>query len=608
MLARNACVAGVALCLAIGHGPFVRAQAPPPCPVPFKQRPVIVNVANVTAGVDWGVLTDVAVADFDGDGRDDVAVAYFLSVYDVLDANVRNLTIFYNDGTTLVRGPDLNLFIPDYSFESKSVFYVGTGDIGLGDFDGDGDTDLAVAPLFGDELWFIENLGGRQFAQHLRFPFVTNSAGNFLTPPELLAADFNGDGRDDLVYLCDPQVYIGGRMIHFWSTSSNIGNIRRVDWHVITGQPTQYTRALAVDDFNDDGRPDLCYTGSINPPQEDDPILTWWYDLNLATLRFSVHDQLPAWLCSDVVAVRPDPWGPAGVILTDLDGMRMQYWARTGSSVNFELVCELNGFAGQSPGRGMAAVVADIDDDGDPDLITRQRCGDTNRRQQIQIALCAGAGATWTHLQPNPIDTLGLRSDPNDEILRPRNLDVGDLFGNTLPEIVAGFGPNPPPPNATGLTGTLDLAIWLNGCRGDVNRDNRVDGADLAVITPLLGLTSSNPAFDPEADLDKDGRISDADLLLSLGDFGCRCPSCCGRRLADTNCDGVITVRDVDGLSAAMSGPAVHQTLYPGCPWLNADCNGDNTVNWHDVDVFLAILTAMHSDAPPPGFNLPPPE
>jgi len=29
---------------------------------------------------------------------------------------------------------------------------------------------------------------------------------------------------------------------------------------------------------------------------------------------------------------------------------------------------------------------------------------------------------------------------------------------------------------------------------------------------------------------------------------------------------------------------------YPACPWLNGDCNNDQTVTFDDIDAFVALI------------------
>ncbi len=60
----------------------------------------------------------------------------------------------------------------------------------------------------------------------------------------------------------------------------------------------------------------------------------------------------------------------------------------------------------------------------------------------------------------------------------------------------------------------------------------------------------------------------------------------------DTNCDGVVSFDDIDAFVIALSGQAAYEAAYPGCVWLNADCDGDGAVTFDDIDPFVTILSS----------------
>ena len=490
----------------------------------YISTPHTFTVAEFGAEIESANITDLEVADFDGDGRNDLAVAWYVTDLDDMDNNLRFLTVYLGAGTNgFTRAADIDLYVPNHMIEALSVFRNGPADIGVGDFDGDGDPDLAVTPFFGDELWFVENLGAGTFAQHLKYPFGFNSTGNFQTPPEALAADFDGDGRDELVYIADPIQYIQGDQIHFWTTDGAIADMHLTGWEGIADEFVQWTRGLAVGDFNADGLPDLCFSGSIHPPYEDDPVLVFWYDLNLITGRFKVHTEYPNFLCSDVVAVQPDPSCPPGVLVTGLDGTRIEYWAHECSlpSFSFYRAAGAEHYAGYAADRGMTAVTADVDGDGDVDLVTRQKLGEFTSRRQVEITLCSAQGLEWTRVRPAPVSSFGFQDLPYSEILRPRNLAVADLFGNTLPEIVAGFGPGPAGSLSCDGASVLRVACWANSCLGDITRDGYTDMADVSAV--IADFKQPVPPANPDADINKDGWVDLVDLSTVMANYGCDC-------------------------------------------------------------------------------------
>jgi len=113
----------------------------------------------------------IVVADFDGDGKADIAVA----------SKDGSITIYYGKGDTTFDGP--------------VYLHAGTNELrGLAaaDLFGAGRMDLAVTSPFEGRMYLLQNLGARQWA----------APTNFDTWPgarDVVAGDFDGDGRADLV-------------------------------------------------------------------------------------------------------------------------------------------------------------------------------------------------------------------------------------------------------------------------------------------------------------------------------------------------------------------------------------------------------------------------
>ena len=118
----------------------------------------------------------VAVGDFNGDGKPDLAVANFGS---------NNVSVLLGNG--------------DGSFQAARNFGAGTTprSVAVGDFNGDGLQDLAVAnggspPYQSDgSISVLLGTGDGSFTA-----VQTIAAGD--TPASIAIADFNGDGRPDL--------------------------------------------------------------------------------------------------------------------------------------------------------------------------------------------------------------------------------------------------------------------------------------------------------------------------------------------------------------------------------------------------------------------------
>lgn len=112
----------------------------------------------------------VAVADFNGDGKADLAVA---------NENDNTVTILLGDGAG--------------SFTTEAAIPVGQGPFGIaaGDFNQDGKVDLAVSNKIDNTVTVLEGNGDGTFSTAATLKAVNS-------PAFLVAADFNGDGVPDI--------------------------------------------------------------------------------------------------------------------------------------------------------------------------------------------------------------------------------------------------------------------------------------------------------------------------------------------------------------------------------------------------------------------------
>ncbi len=179
---------------------------------------------------------DVAVGDFNRDGKEDFAVAMRLN--SIGSAPSDHVALFLGNGTGgFTRQPDIK------TGES------GPQSIVAGDFNGDGNLDLAVLHFNSNDISiFLGNgSGGLSLASTILLPAGQNGAS-------LVALDFNGDGNLDLAAATtgpsqdDNKVFVllgNGNGNFPTSLVFNFGDI---------GFPP---RSIAAGDFNGDGRPDL---------------------------------------------------------------------------------------------------------------------------------------------------------------------------------------------------------------------------------------------------------------------------------------------------------------------------------------------------------------
>jgi hypothetical protein len=131
-----------------------------------------------------GSLTGIVTADFNGDGKLDVAAALNL------DNDNAQLAIYLGNGDGTMRNPEIvPLVVP---------LGTGTDDLVVSDFNGDGKLDLSVG-LYNAGMQIVLGNGDGTFGTQVQYPAFAGAVG---------AADFNGDGRPDLL-LASTQVLLG---------------------------------------------------------------------------------------------------------------------------------------------------------------------------------------------------------------------------------------------------------------------------------------------------------------------------------------------------------------------------------------------------------------
>ena len=170
----------------------------------------------------------VAVGDFNGDGRPDIAVTPFGTSGTVLDVALGN-----GDGT----------------FQAPVSYTVGTNPevMVVGDFNGDGKPDIAVVNNSSNTVSILLGNGDATFQAAVSYPVGSN-------PESISLGDFNGDGLPDLAVAN--------------LTSNNVsvllGNGNGTFQPASTYAAGSAPDAIAVADFNGDGRSDLAVTDSPN--------------------------------------------------------------------------------------------------------------------------------------------------------------------------------------------------------------------------------------------------------------------------------------------------------------------------------------------------------
>jgi len=179
----------------------------------------------------------IAIGDLDGDGKPDLAVA---------NNGSASVSVFRNTSTTgsMIAG----------SFAAKIDFITGTlpSSVAIGDLDGDGKPDMAVANTASNTVSVLRNTStsgsvvAGSFADKVDF---TTGSGSI----SVALGDLDGDGKPDLAV-----ANLGSPTVSVLRNTSTIGSIvagsfaAKVDFTTGTNP-----RSVAIGDLDGDGKPDL---------------------------------------------------------------------------------------------------------------------------------------------------------------------------------------------------------------------------------------------------------------------------------------------------------------------------------------------------------------
>jgi len=434
----------------------------------------------------------VALADLDGDGDRDLAVAN-LNWRFVVDPDFG----VFNDATVA-----LLVNQGDGTFGAPSETPMGPPDTSLGDdqepsyvvaedLDADGDVDLAVTVGDQDSLYVLENLGAGAFS--VSAPYSVDSQ-----PGALVAADLDGDGDRDLA-VTKSQVDSFAVLLNQGSATFAPATSQASGWF-------SYPSSISCADFDGDGDRDLAFVaGALEVA------------LNQGNGAFDFPQGLAGHLRPDEVA-SGDLDGNGTIDLASVDGRTVSLYRNLGGAT-FETAPRYA--AGPDP-RAIAS--ADVDGDGDRDLVVGS--GPPGLQRKVSVLGNIGAGSfappvEYSALnQPTAIALPDLDQDGSVDLVVAENtrVQVGRNQGDGSFGTLTGFGAGPLPNGITSADldgdGDLDVATSLASSNTLGILPGLGNGSLAHVVNYPSGFAANGITG---GDLDLDG---DVDLVVVGDDTG----------------------------------------------------------------------------------------
>lgn len=384
----------------------------------------------------------IAAGNFNGDNNPDLAIGNVFS---------GDVSILKGTGAGNFAAPvSINLLNASNSGEQRS----GPGKVLVGDFDGDGKSDLAVANFFSNDVSVMLGSGSGSFGPRSNFP-----AGTRLN--DMAAGDFNSDGKTDLAVvtgLPDSVVIMLGNGNGGFSGSATLG----------TGTSP---RGITTGDFNRDGRQDLAVSNG-----------------NFMSVSIYLGTGGGSFTSPTFFVTGS---GPGSIVTADFNNDGNDDLAVTNSSSSVSVLIG-DGLGGMGAPTSMSVgsipssiAFGDFDGDGKKDLAV------TNSFSQLLILLGTGTGTFTRHL------TIPTGFNPISVLVRDFNGDGTDDVGVTANHKVSIFL------NAGSAIFTAPFAFYAGAfpgsfAPGDFNGDGRIDlalaNSESNTLTILLGIPVSRAA------------------------------------------------------------------------------------------------------------------
>ena len=354
-----------------------------------------------------------------------------------VDLAVANGGVGTNTVSTLLNTTAIasnGVFCPKADFPTGSEPYA----VAMGDFNGDGKLDLAVARLHGNTISILLGTGTGTFGQRTEF-------GTALYPVSLAVGDFNGDGKLDLAAACE-----GDNVVSILLGTGTGAFGTKTNFPTGNGPVT-----VVTGDFNGDGKLDLAVANGNN-------VATVSILLGTGTGTFAARTDFATGSV------------PAFLALGDFNGDGSLDLVTAGFSTNNVSVLLGTGTGSFGPstdfGVGVfpqAVAVGDFNGDGKLDLVATNRMSDT-----VSILLGTGTGTFAPKIDSGtgkgPI-SIGV-GDFNGDGKLDLAIANGEALGGSL-SVLLGAGTGTFAPKTDYSTGDPAGSVAV----GDLNGDGKVD-------------------------------------------------------------------------------------------------------------------------------------
>ncbi len=210
----------------------------------FKNQAIVNTITSTSfaASVDFATglgPTSVAIDDFDGDGKPDIAVANY---------NAKTISILRNKTTQ-------HDSIVANSFAAKIDFTVGLGphSLTIGDLNNDGKLDVIVANQGSNSISVLTNTATAGTIAAASFAAKFNIRTNGESPYYVAVANIDGDNKPDIIV----SNFISNKMVVI-KNNYNAGTIDSTAFATGVNFATgNYPFSASIADFDGDGKPDI---------------------------------------------------------------------------------------------------------------------------------------------------------------------------------------------------------------------------------------------------------------------------------------------------------------------------------------------------------------